>query len=1012
MRLPIGFARLPARHKCHAIRHASGVMVFLLAALTLSGTQAAVEVAVGDPDRNDYLGASVGIGGSHVLVGAPGDDQAANNGGAVQVLRQIAGSWAISETLVAADAGAGDWFGYSIAVNGNTAIVGAPWDDDGGRSSGSAYVFARSGGVWVEQQKLSPVSPKGNAKFGSSVAISSGRLFVGSPGTSGGGTVTVFENRAGAWVSSDTLSHVGGSSGDQFGAAVSASGNRVAVAAPGDNGSVGSVSIFRYKGGTWRQEGIVTASDPSSTDWFGAALSLEGARLAVGAPRSSVSNFRGGVAYVFELGTAWRQTARLESSVASNNDYFGTSLELSGDSLFVGAPFEDPNGIINAGAVVEYRFSINSWSQTAIYKSSGPGRFDQFGASVDADSGTLAVGIERSDKPDLANIRQKDAGSVYLSSQGDDTSAPVWGTSAQLYVVESGADFVTLSWPDARDNAGVAGYIISVDGVAQPLSTGTFQTLDQLEAGRQYAFEVKAIDAAGNVSASTLSVVVRTTGKTDASAPMWVGANLFVESVTANSAKLVWSGATDAEGVTGYRVLAADGTLIGRPRNASFVVSGLSTNELVGWVVQAVDARGNVSDDGPSFGGRFPFAKIIAPFPGDDELFGGAVAIDGNTAVVSALHTDMPVNGVLKNKVGNAYVYEKRGVTWQLTAELQADDGFTNDLFGYDVDIDGDTIVIGAWHANPDRVSNAGAAYVFERRGNTWRQSAKLLAAELQPDADFGVAVAVDGDLIAVGAHEERVSGVAGSGAVHLFKRRSGGGWRRAQALHARVPSGTQAFGRSVAIDRNRLVVGAAREAHAGGRITNGGALYVFDRSGATWAQSARLFSDDVATGDFFGEDVDINGNIIATVARDDDQGRNSGAGYIFEYDGANWQQAAKLIPRDAGRDDFVGFRTSLSGFTVAIGSYNNNRNVAGGGAAYTFRRRAGRWVERDQYLPSDPSFRDNFGIAVAIDGTTLLVGSERDDHGRAEIDAYQPDWPGTSVDTVDSGSAWFFKVR
>ena len=314
------------------------------------------------------------------------------------------------------------------------------------------------------------------------------------------------------------------------------------------------------------------------------------------------------------------------------------------------------------------------------------------------------------------------------------------------------------------------------------------------------------------------------------------------------------------------------------------------------------------------------------------DAFGVSVAIDSDTIVVGAPYEDSYATGVNGDESDNdgvdsgaAYVFVRDGVTWTQQAYIKASntDGF--DGFGYSVAVDGNTIVVGAFNesgdatgVNGDESSNdalwAGAAYVFVRDGLTWTQQAYLKASNTDDGDEFGISVAISTDMIAVGARYEDSSAIgidddqnknmSGSGAAYVFVR-DGGTWTQQTYIKASNTGELDFFGSSVALDGNRLIVGAPREASNATGINgneddntadDSGAAYVFVYDGITWTQQAYLKASNTDIDDQFGNIVDVNDGIIAVGApferssatgiNGDDSNNDfleAGAVYVFE---------------------------------------------------------------------------------------------------------------------------------
>ena len=279
------------------------------------------------------------------------------------------------------------------------------------------------------------------------------------------------------------------------------------------------------------------------------------------------------------------------------------------------------------------------------------------------------------------------------------------------------------------------------------------------------------------------------------------------------------------------------------------------------------------------------------------------------------------VIGVHPNR--NRYTLASAGVLlliampgWAVTpvevAKLVADDGATNDFFGFSVALSGDTAVIGAFRDSDDvKGVDSGSAYVFTRSGTNWGQQAKLTATDGAANDTFGGNVALSGDTAVIGAlgDDDDVNGVD-SGSAYVFTR-SGTSWSEQAKLSAADGAAGDEFGYSVALSGDTAVIGAARDDDKG---NDSGSAYVFTRSGTSWSQQAKLTAADGAAGDVFSISVALSGDTAVIGADlDDEKGDNSGAAYVFTRSGSTWSQQAKLTADDGAAGDLFGIRVALS---------------------------------------------------------------------------------------------------
>ncbi|MCH7488604.1 MAG: FG-GAP repeat protein [Chloroflexi bacterium] len=327
--------------------------------------------------------------------------------------------------------------------------------------------------------------------------------------------------------------------------------------------------------------------------------------------------------------------------------------------------------------------------------------------------------------------------------------------------------------------------------------------------------------------------------------------------------------------------------------------------------------------------------------------------------------------------------------------KLLASDAQAQDSFGLSVAVSGDTAVVGAWGEDAGG-GDAGAAYIYKHNSggaDNWGQVKKLTASDAQADDNFGISVAVSGDIAVVGAQGEDAGG-SNAGAAYVFQRDQGGAnnWGELTKLTASDAQAFDFFGTSVAASGDIVVVGARFE-DAGG--SGAGAAYVFQRDqGGTgnWGQVKKLTASDAQAGDFFGSSVAVSGDTAVVGAWFEDAGgSDAGAAYVFQRDqgGANnWGEVKKLLASDAQDFDQFGYSVAVSGDTAVIGARWEDAGGAYAGAAYVFQRDGGgtnNWGEVKKLTASDAQTGDQFGTSVAVSGDTAVVGADLEDVGNPQ---------------------------
>jgi len=312
-------------------------------------------------------------------------------------------TWTQVKELTGSDEGSSDELGYSVAISGSTAIVGAPHHKVGTHTEqGEAYVFTEGGGTWSQAQEFTSSDGNGGDQFGYSVAISGSAVIVGAPGhfVSGReGAAYVFSDGGGSWSQEAELSVSDAEAIDEFGSSVAISGPTAVVGDPenvgdpGDRGA-GRADIFTESGGTWTLAQEITSSDGSIPDEFGIALAISGSTVLVGAPNHTVGTHTAqGETYVFtESSGTWSQAQEFSSSDGAASDAFGSSVAISGSTAVVGAPKHTVGTNAAQGETYVFTESGGTWSQAQEFSSSDGAASDAFGSTVAISGSTAVVG--------------------------------------------------------------------------------------------------------------------------------------------------------------------------------------------------------------------------------------------------------------------------------------------------------------------------------------------------------------------------------------------------------------------------------------------------------------------------------------------------------------------------------------------------------------------------------------------------------------------------------------------
>ncbi|MDN5863988.1 MAG: FG-GAP repeat protein, partial [Gammaproteobacteria bacterium] len=350
----------------------------------------------------------------------------------------------------------------------------------------------------------------------------------------------------------------------------------------------------------------------------------------------------------------------------------------------------------------------------------------------------------------------------------------------------------------------------------------------------------------------------------------------------------------------------------------------------------------------------------------------------GATAPGSAARAGAIGPGVNPGRASAAYLLNANSLVW-IEQKVTKSNPVVGDFYGNAVAIDGDTAVIGAYEVDVDGHTQQGAAYVFTRTNGTWNEAQMLTASGSGEQDHFGYAVAIDGDRILVGAPEVDIGGDSNQGAVYVFTR-SNGGWSEAQTLTAGDGAAGDYFGDAVALDGDRALIGAMW-ADVGGKNAQGEA-YVFDRANGSWSEAAALTASDGGGGDNFGFAVSVDGDTAVVGAPLFEGGGpgDQGAAYVFTRTNGNWSEMQALTASDARSDDFFGDAVAVAGNTVLGGARWADFTHTDEGGVYVYIRSNGVWNQMQTLTASDGTYGDFFGYSVAIDGDRAVIGAPRAD--------------------------------
>ena len=751
------------------------------------------------------------------------------------------------------DGAAGDYFGISVAVDGDTAVVGAYQNDDNGTGSGSAYVFTRTSGVWSQTAKLTADDGAAEDNFGWSVAVDGDTAVVGAHQNEDNGTNSgaayVFTRTSGVWSQTVKLTADDGAAGDYFGVSVAVDGDTAVVGAylDDDKGTnSGSAYVFVKPASGWAdgtQTVKLTADDGATGDRFGVSVAVDGDTAVVGAYLDDDNGISSGSAYVFvKPASGWAdgtQSVKLTADDGAAEDWFARSVAVDGDTAVVGAYLDDDNGDDSGSA---YMFGIQGWADIpdsgsattshtvqrltsgATYhftvragNPSGPGGATMYGAGSDPASTTALLGPPNA--PERLTAKPGDE-EVVLSWVNPDDPTIIRYEYRQTDTYQTGDPV----WPtDPTDNSEVWTRI-TASGADTTTHTVTGLDNDRTNQGDEddvlYTFQVRAVNYAINritwqlgvasdaVKANPGLPIDGPTGLTGSFDPEtgkivlewdqhadYPGAEFAVNwhynrvqaqrTGSFDGGFLVGPAVTDADGNAIFPQITATGTEVdigaefgvydfvvaARSNFGPWSLTAATTSVTTSPFLDQPDATREVDKQagaGSSVGKpvetRTPSGydvrlSIDAPngdfaidsATGQITVTGGSRAPGAYPVAVTATVTDTlsPGTSAKTYSINLTINVTSRG-PWTQQGKLTASDGVAEDSLGYAVAVDeaSGTIVVGA----KDHNGRVGAVYVYD--GYDDDTPAKLTSPTTNAGEQFGYTVAIDGDTIVVGSTE------------------------------------------------------------------------------------------------------------------------------------------------------------------------------------------------------------------------------------------------------------------
>ena len=362
-------------------------------------------------------------------------------------------------------------------------------------------------------------------------------------------------------------------------------------------------------------------------------------------------------------------------------------------------------------------------------------------------------------------------------------------------------------------------------------------------------------------------------------------------------------------------------------------------------------------------------AEFTASNPAAHDRFGYSVAAHANRFVVGSAHANGPVAPA---DTGAVYVYRLGGSSWHEEVRLIAPDATNSAMFGASVAVQGSEVFVGAPQATHNG-ARTGAVYSFGFNGTAWVLQQKLIAAGTVQSDQFGSSLAVEGNRLVVGAPGADPGMIPGAGTAYVFERQ-GGVWVERTALTATSSNAGAALGTAVAIHNGAVAVSAPAEYTD---VMDSGAILIYEEVGQSWVQTARVKDPGRHAYDHFGESFVFSGDRLIVGAPDaDDGGRCSGKVVVLERQGVGWAWITNLVPNELSAGSRLGASVCASADLVSIGATNGHLDPNDGGRVWSFGLSGSHWIELGSLTAPTGSATEGFGSRQALVGDQLVVSS------------------------------------
>ncbi|QDV50075.1 Calx-beta domain-containing protein [Gimesia fumaroli] len=875
----------------------------------------------------------------------------------------------------------------TIAIDGDTIVVGNQSATGNSVLSGAVYVYTKNGADWStlppSESILFASDGAAGDQFGISVAIDGETILIGASEHAGRGAAYLYQRGITGWDTAIETRLIGYdiSLNDKFGTTVAIDGNTVAISAPeydGASTNVGAVYLFDGSAG-WDQPNVTRFSRTTGNgyDNFGNTLSLDGQTLVVG------THYSKRVAYIYDNVSNWNPLNETKISYSTSSPLygsgFGSTVTIQGNNFVAGVV---GNESTTTSKVYSYNQQTPSFSidDASITESDNGSQTLNLTVSVsDIPDGIYnqPISIDFATVDGTATAADNDyqplSGTLYF-----DEDSPLATQTQTISILINGDTKVEL--------AESFSVILSNPSVASDFSEGTaVVTINDNDTALLSISDVSVNEDAGTATV-TVSFNQPLPGNATVDYTTSAGSALAGTDYLATSGTLNFTAGQQTQTITvdipdddlveldetfdvalsnlqsaGFltSILDGSGTVTIEDDDQQYELEFKSKIHAVGTIHEGDHLGNEIAVDGDTMisgapfwndsvenqGGAFVYvrnqqgtsddlsddtwdyqATLLAPDAAYFDRFGWSVAISGDTAVVSAVTGQ---EGVPNS--GSVYVFTRTGTTWSFQQELTASDAVTDDFFGQVVAIEGDTIVVGSLRNN----AYTGAAYVFQRSNGVWSETTKLIPSDATTGQQFGSSIDIEGATIVIGSYRDSET-FGQSGAVYIF-RQFAGNWTETQKLKASTPTLNALFGTSLSIEGENLIIGNPGTFVSA--VNSGKAiLFTFDSSTGLWSESQTLIPTDGSESAYFGRQVRIQDNLIAIgTLRDPDTAVSNGVVYTFVKQGANWVQDQKLISPDAVEGDTFGKAIGITNGSLLVSSYYDDDGLDNTGSIYHF---------------------------------------------------------------------------